>query len=95
VADLLAEDGIFLLMDRIALDADHFADLYRVAWNHLEKGSAVKSGQSGDEFLKQLEHKEDHPATLEEHLRWLREASFSATCLHCYLNRALFVAKLR
>ena len=33
--------------------------------------------------------KEDCPASLEEHLSWLRQVGFEATCLHLHLNRAV------
>ena len=87
--NLLPPGGVFLLNDRIALDPAPFADLYRSAWNRLERVSEAKSDLSGDDFLHQLEDKEDHPGTLEEHLTWLRQAGFEATCLHMHLNRAL------
>jgi hypothetical protein len=36
----------------------------------------------------------DQPATLEEHLQWLREAGFAeVACLHLHGNRALFAAR--
>ena len=57
--------------------------------------SEVRSGLSGDDFLQQQQRKEDYPASLEEHLIWLRQAGFEATCLHLHLNRALIVAVKR
>jgi cyclopropane fatty-acyl-phospholipid synthase-like methyltransferase len=88
-ARLLPPGGLVLLIDRIALEGDMFSDLYRATWNRLERSSEVKSGLSGDDFLEQLQYKDDYPATLDEHLGWLRSAGFSATCLHLHLNRAL------
>jgi hypothetical protein len=32
----------------------------------------------------------DHPASLEEHLDWLKESGFTVGCLQLSLNRALF-----
>ena len=87
--NLLPPGGVFLLNDRIALDPAPFADLYRSAWDRLERVSEAKSNMSGDAFLRRLQHKEDYPASLEEHLTWLRQAGFEATCLHLHLNRAL------
>jgi tRNA (cmo5U34)-methyltransferase len=89
--ELLPPGGVFLLNDRIALDPGPFSDLYHSIWNRLERVSAAKSGINGDEFLQRLQHKEDYPASLEEHLSWLRQAGFEATCLHLHLNRALIV----
>ena len=92
-ADLLEPAGLFLLIDRIALDATHFADLYRAMWKRLEEGRESKGGTSSDDFLERLQDKEDHPASLEEHLGWLRRAGLSATCLHLHLHRALIAGK--
>jgi cyclopropane fatty-acyl-phospholipid synthase-like methyltransferase len=89
---ILPPHGIFLLLDRIAADSEPFSDLYRSVWNRLERVSEIKSGLSGDDFLQRLQHKKEHPASLEEHLAWLRQAGFDATCLHLHLNRALLAA---
>lgn len=86
---LLPPGGVFLLNDRIALEPGPFSDLYKSMWNRLDRVSEGKSGLNGDEFLERLQHKEDSPASLEEHLSWLRQAGFEATCLHLHLNRAV------
>ncbi|HLV97877.1 MAG TPA: class I SAM-dependent methyltransferase [Ktedonobacterales bacterium] len=91
VANLLPAGGLFLLMERIALDPAHFADIYRSVWNRLERVGEVQSGWTGDYFLQRLEHKEDYPASLEELLAWMREAGLRATCLHLHLDRAFVV----
>jgi len=93
VADLLSPGGLFLLLDRIALDANHFADMYQAMWRRLEQESEIKGGASSDDFLRRLQDKEDHPASLEEHLSWMRLAGLSATCLHLHLHRALIAGK--
>jgi hypothetical protein len=75
-------------MDRVALGADHFADLYRAAWRLVEHVSAVKSGWCEDYFFQRLAQKNHHVASIEEQLIWLQDAGFSAvTCLHLHLNR--------
>jgi SAM-dependent methyltransferase len=89
IFDLLPPNGIFLFLDRILLEPEHFADLYRTVWNRLVLVNGAKSSLSGDGFLQQLQDKGDYPATLEEHLAWLRAAGFAATCLHMHLNRVL------
>ena len=89
VADLLEPAGLFLLVDKISLDVDHFADLYHAMWKRLELKSSTKSSISLDDFLLRLQDKEDHPASLQEHLHWLSLAGLSATCLHLHLHRAL------
>jgi hypothetical protein len=84
---------LFLLIDRIALDTTHFANLYRAMWKRLEEGRESKGGTSSNDFLERLQDKEDYPASLEEHLDWLRRAGLSATCLHLHLYRALIAGK--
>jgi tRNA (cmo5U34)-methyltransferase len=86
---LLPPRGVFLLLDRMDVDGESFADLYRSVWNRLERVSEARSGLSGDDFLQKIQRKKEHPASLEEHLAWLRQAGFEATCLHLHLNRAL------
>jgi tRNA (cmo5U34)-methyltransferase len=91
VAQLLPPGGVFLHMERVALDADMFAPLIASTWDVLESRAETKSGGSADEFLARLSHKSEYAATLEQHLAWLREARFAAICLHLQLNRALMV----
>lgn len=92
---LLPPGGVFLLNDRIALDTEPFSDIYYSVWNRLERVSEVRSGLSGDDFLQRQQRKEDYPASLEEHLTWLRQAGFEATCMHLHLNRVLLAAVKR
>jgi ubiquinone/menaquinone biosynthesis C-methylase UbiE len=91
VARLLPPGGVFLHMERVALDAETFADVIPPAWEALESRAEVKSGGTAEDFLARLRHKSEYAATLEQHLAWLREAGFAATCLHLQLNRALMV----
>jgi hypothetical protein len=91
VARLLPLGGVFLHMERIAVDADTPVEVIAPAWEALERRAAVTSGGTAEDFLARLRHKGEYCATLEQHLVWLREAGFSATCLHLQLNRALLV----
>jgi SAM-dependent methyltransferase len=91
LARLLPPGGVFLHMERVALDAETFADIIPPAWEALESRTEVKSGGTAEDFLARLRHKGEYAATLEQHLAWLREAGFAATCLHLELNRALMV----
>jgi ubiquinone/menaquinone biosynthesis C-methylase UbiE len=91
VARLLSPGGVFLHMERVALDAETFADVIPPAWDALESRAEVKSGGTAEDFLARLSHKNEYAATLEQHLAWLREAGFASTCLHLQLNRALMV----
>lgn len=61
-----------------------------------ERGTMKKESKdntSPNDFLERLQNKEDYPASLEEHLDWLRCAGLSATCLHLHLHRALIAGK--
>jgi SAM-dependent methyltransferase len=89
VARLLPPGGAFLHMERVALDAETFAEAIAPAWEALERRAEVKSGGTAEDFLARLSHKSEYAATLEQHLAWLREAEFAATCLHLQLNRVL------
>jgi hypothetical protein len=89
VARLLPPGGVFLHMERVALNAETFAAVIPPAWEALESRAEVKSGGTAEDFLARLRHKSEYAATLEQHLAWLREAGFAATCLHLQLNRAL------
>jgi len=89
VARLLPPGGVFLHMERVALDAETFAEIIPPAWEALESRAEVKSGGTAEDFLARLRHKSEYAATLEQHLAWMREAGLAATCLHLQLNRVL------
>ena len=89
VARLLPPGGVFLHMERVALDAETFADIIAPTWEALESRAEVKSGGTAEDFLARLRHKSEYAATLEQHLAWMREAGLAAICLHLQLNRVL------
>jgi SAM-dependent methyltransferase len=91
VAQLLPPGGVFLHVERVALDAVSLASVIPPAWEALESRAEVKSGGTAEDFLMRLRHKSEYAATLEQHLAWLRETGFAAACLHMQLNRALMV----
>jgi hypothetical protein len=92
VYDTLEAGGVFLLQDRVALDRNALDQVYASVWERLERLTPCKSGWSSQYFLERLEKKEDHPASIEKHLCWLRTAGFRTACLHLHLDRALFAA---
>jgi ubiquinone/menaquinone biosynthesis C-methylase UbiE len=91
VARLLPPGGVFLHMERIALDADAFDSVIPPAWETMESRAESTSGGTAEDFLARLRSKNEYAASLEQHLTWLREAGFAAACLHLQLNRALLV----
>ncbi|GHO56867.1 hypothetical protein [Ktedonobacter robiniae] len=59
-----------------------------ISQNKLSNRSSCAS-----DFLERLQGKEDYPASLEEHLDWLRRAGLPATCLPLHLRHALIAGK--
>lgn len=90
----LEPGGIFLLLDRIAVDTPGLFSAYRSVWNRLNRvhGANMREGDTFEEHTRKVAARGDLPASLEQHLAWLREAGFEAACLHLHANRALFAA---
>lgn len=89
IYDILEPQGLFLLVDRIAVRTPTLWNAYQSLWRLLN----VDEGQSHEEHLAQVAAHGDFPAPLEQHLRWLRDAGFEAACLHLHTNRALIAAR--
>ena len=89
--DVLETGGLFLLMERVQIDAERLTGVYAAMWERLERVADVKSGWDPERYLQRLRDKADHVATLDDHLAWLRETGFAAACLDLRLDRALFV----
>lgn len=92
---MLAPGGLFLLLDRIAVDTPNLYDVYKAAWSRLNRvhGTGKIEGETYQEHLESVRTRGDLPISLEQHLQWLRDASFEAACLHLHGNRALFAAR--
>jgi ubiquinone/menaquinone biosynthesis C-methylase UbiE len=93
LARTLSPGGLLILVDRVTLADDALRGVHGSMWAWLERRSAIKSGWSADDLFRRLANKEDHTASLEEHLALLREAGFTAACLQLELNRAVFVGR--
>lgn len=91
----LEPGGIFLLLDRIAVDTPHLFSAYRSMWARLSQlhDAKMSEGDTFEEHVQSVATRGDLPATLEQHLDWLREAGFETACLHLHGNRALFGAR--
>jgi SAM-dependent methyltransferase len=94
LARTLSPRGLLILADRVTLADDALRSVKGSMWSWLERRSRVKSGWSADDLFRRLARKEDHTASLEEHLAMLREAGFTAACLQLALNRAVFAGRL-
>lgn len=93
--ETLEPGGIFLLLDRIAIDTPNVFPAYRSLWRRLNRlhNAQMREGETFEEHIKSVAERGDLPVTLEQHLVWLREAGFEAACLHLHGNRALFAGR--
>jgi SAM-dependent methyltransferase len=94
---VLAPGGLFLLMDRIAIDTPGLFDVYKALWSCLARvhGGDVDLHEGADleEHRQIVSTRGDQPATLQQHLDWLRDIGFEVALVHLHANRALFAAR--
>jgi ubiquinone/menaquinone biosynthesis C-methylase UbiE len=95
IYNVLQPGGLFLLLDRIAVDTPRLFSLYRNLWDRLGRIHSSRSheGQTFEEYIQNIATRGDLPITPEQHLEWLRDAGFEVACLHLHGNRALFAAR--
>jgi ubiquinone/menaquinone biosynthesis C-methylase UbiE len=97
IHDLLEKGGLFLLLDRIAVDKAGLFSVYQSLWHRQDslQGSKVSSseGQTFDEHQHIVAERGDMPMNLERHLELLKQAGFQAACVHLQTNRALIAAR--
>ena len=86
--DTLRPGGLFILMERLRIDAERHRSVYAATLAWLGEASG-RAGEDTEAFFTRLASKEDYPATLDEAMEWLREAGFAAACLHLMLDRAV------
>lgn len=92
----LMPGGLFLLLDRIRVSTPALFNVYGSVWDRLDRLARVRhrEGNTFEEHERSVSTRGDQPATLEEHLVWLRETGFAeVACLHLHGNRALFAAR--
>jgi SAM-dependent methyltransferase/3',5'-cyclic AMP phosphodiesterase CpdA len=93
---LLANKGLLLISDRIAIHKESFP-LYRSLWN-LQLGRADKARLKDTFSYVDLRREEDHrgdiPSTLEDQLKWLTQYGLFAECFWRHGNRAVFGGQL-
>jgi tRNA (cmo5U34)-methyltransferase len=100
IEQALAPGGLFLLLDRIRVSTPGLFPAYLSMWDRLdrERGAGPntirREGATFEAHELSVSTRGDQPATVEEHLQWLREVGFAeAACLHLHGNRALFGAR--
>ena len=57
------------------------------------EGHAAETPLSFEEYRGRYAAKVDHVGTVEDYLRWMREAGFDAASLYQLFNRALIAAR--
>ncbi len=95
VYDLLEIGGSFFILDRLSIGSPRLFDMYRILWARNDElyGSrqAEHEGRTFEEHRSARRKAGDVPASLTQHLNWLRQAGFEAACLHLHTNRGLLV----
>ena len=98
----IAPRGLFLVLDRFDYEPFALAPEYRCIWKRLNqcapKGQAPEEHAretplSFEEYRDRYAAKTDHVGSVEDYLRWMREAGFDAACLYHLFNRALIAAR--
>ena len=90
----IAPDGLFLVLDRFHYQPFVLAAEYRCIWNRLNE-HARATPLSFEAYRDRYEAKTDHVGSVEDYLRWIREAGFDAACVYHLFNRALIAARRR
>jgi len=89
----LTNDGLLLILDRIALDRAGFGRQLRSVLSRLQHLHGVRSGQFSDQFIDPRSPDHEHPLALEPYFRLLRRAGLNPALLHLHLHKALIAAK--
>lgn len=89
--------GLFLLLDRMAIDTPQLYEVYQSVWRRLDRlHESLVADHEGDRHethLQRVREDGDLPVSLEQHLAWLRAAGFETACLHTHGHRALIVGR--
>jgi SAM-dependent methyltransferase len=91
--DLLTRRGMLLIIDRLALDLRRFDRPNRTVLERLHRIAGQKTGELSSDFLRPHRRDPERPLTLEQYLRWLRQAGFVPAVLHLHLHKALIAAR--
>ena len=103
----IAPSGLFLVLDRFDYEPFALAPEYRCLWNRLCRDAAEGRMAEGypperrmpetplsfEDYRARYAAKTDHVGTVEDYLRWMREAGFDAACLYQRFNRGLIAAR--
>lgn len=99
IARLLTDDGLFLLLDRIAADPPALFDVVQSVWRWQDRhyGSSVAEHESADyeTHRQRALNRGDLPLSLPRHLALMRSAGLEGACVHLSGIRALLAARKR
>ncbi len=88
----IARTGLLLILDRLAIDNRSLHRPYESVLRRLQRVSGTDSGEYSAHFADPNHKSDEHPATLEQYLHWLRRAGFSPALLHLHFHKALIAA---
>jgi tRNA (cmo5U34)-methyltransferase len=93
----LESGGLFLLLDRIAVEQGGLYSVYQSLWARQDRlyQSTVKNAEGATfaDHQRIVAGRGDLPLGLERHLGLLKQAGFESACLHLQTNRALLVGR--
>jgi tRNA (cmo5U34)-methyltransferase len=93
VRNLISNDGKFYILDRFVYDHENFSDEYRATWQRLNQTAELGEPLDYDNYHARYSSKTDHVAGVDDYLKWLNEADFTAVCMYQQFNRALLCAR--
>jgi len=97
IYNTLETGGLFLLLDRIAVEQGGLYSVYQSLWKRFGKlyQSQVHNveGETFADHQRVVAENGDMPIGLERHLQLLKQVGFEAACLHLQTNRALLVGR--
>ncbi|MBL8118268.1 MAG: class I SAM-dependent methyltransferase [Anaerolineae bacterium] len=97
IYDTLEPGGLFLLLDRIAVEKAGLYDCYQHLWARQDRlhdsHVAVNEGATFSDHQRIVAERGDLPLILERHLQLLTAAGFEAACLNLQTNRALVAGR--
>lgn len=97
IHDLLSPGGLFLLLDRVAIDRPALYSVYQSLWRwqdrHYESRVADHEGATYVDYLDSLADRADIPLPLERHLELMRDSGLLGAVLHAHGIRVLFAAR--
>ena len=97
IHDLLSPGGLFLLLDRVAIDKPALFGVYQSIWRwqdvHYESRVADHEGATFAEYLHSLQDRADIPLSVERHLQLMDKIGLHGALMHAHGIRVLFAAR--